>query len=311
MPGREELLREHFGTLSALYDQGTFHRIEQLGIGAGWQCWEAGAGGGSVAAWLAGRVGQAGRVVATDVDVDALAASVGISVAVLRHDVSAESAPGSGFDLVHGRLLLEHVPDHAAALATMAGALRPGGWLLAESADPMLQPLACPDETGPAQALANKVRHAIWALDAHSSQKRFGRMLPRLLRAAGLSDVRAEVSFPLGGPDAARLQRTLLARRGDRLTGSGMLTREELDRHLADLDGGTLDLAAFPVVSAWGRKKKLYSRIIHNPLPESTSACTGQRGLDAWLYTRSRPQHAELSTTALRLCTWQCTGRPL
>jgi hypothetical protein len=193
-------------------------------------------------------------VVATDVNAWALASSRGVNVEALRHDVGAEEAPGSGFDLVHARLVLEHVYDYAAGLATMAGAMRPGGWLLAESADPLLQPLACPDEAGPAQALANKVRHAIWAVETHSGQKRFGRMLPRLLRGAGLSDVQAEVRFPLGGPDTVRLQRTLIARRGDRLVDAGLLSREELAQHLADLAILSEDLAAFPVISAWGRK---------------------------------------------------------
>jgi SAM-dependent methyltransferase len=251
---REELLREHFATLAALFDPGTFCRITQLGIGRGWQCWEVGAGGGTVTAWLAERVGNTGRVVATDVDVWALASSRGVNVEVLRHDVGAEAAPGNGFDLVHARLVLEHVYDYAAGLEAMAGALRPGAWLLVESADPLLQPLACPDESGAEQALANKLRHAIWGVETHSGQKRFGRMLPRLLRAAGLSDVQAEVRFPLGGPDTIRLQRTLIARRGDRLMDAGLITREEIDQHLADLAAGGLDLAAFPVVSAWGRK---------------------------------------------------------
>jgi hypothetical protein len=252
--GREELLREHFDTLAALFDPVTFDRISQLGIGPGWRCWEVGAGGGTVAGWLAERAGQAGRVVATDIDVWVLASSRGINVDVLRHDVGAEDAPGGGFDLVHARLVLEHVYDYGVGLAAMAGALRPGGWLLAESADPLLQPLACPDEAGPAQALANKVRHAIWAVETHSGQKRFGRMPPRLLRGAGLGDVQAEVRYPLGGPDAIRLQRTLIARRGDRLVDAGLLTGEEIGQHLADLAAGGLDLAAFPVVSAWGRK---------------------------------------------------------
>jgi hypothetical protein len=57
-----------------------------------------------------------------------------------------------------------------------------------------------------------------------------------------------------GGPDTIRLQRTLIARRGDRLVDAGLLTQEEIGQHLADLTAGGLDLAAFPVVSAWGRK---------------------------------------------------------
>jgi len=251
---RERLLREHFDTLAALYDPATCERIERLGIGPGWHCWEAGAGGGSVARWLAGQTGSTGRVLATDVDPNALAVSQGVGVEVLRHDLTADAAPEGLFDLVHARLLLEHIPDPQAGLAVLTGALRPGGWLLAESSDPMLAPLACPDQTGPAESLANKVRQAIWTLEGHLSLKRFGRTLPRLLRAAGLADVRAEVRFPLGGPDPVRLQRTLLERRGHRLVAAGLLTEDELARHRDDLAAGRLDVAAFAVVAAWGRQ---------------------------------------------------------
>ena len=40
--------------------------------------------------------------------------------------------------------MLSHMSGYAAGLAAMArAALRPGGWLLAESADPLLEALAC------------------------------------------------------------------------------------------------------------------------------------------------------------------------
>jgi hypothetical protein len=44
LAAREELLREHFDTLAALFDPATFYRIGQLGIGRG-----------AASGWLAGR----------------------------------------------------------------------------------------------------------------------------------------------------------------------------------------------------------------------------------------------------------------
>jgi hypothetical protein len=38
------------------------------------------------------------------------------------------------------------------------------------------------------------------------------------------------------------------------LLGTGLATADEIDQHLADLDSPGLDIAAFPVVSAWSRK---------------------------------------------------------
>jgi hypothetical protein len=78
----------------------------------------------------------------------------------------------------------------------MIEALRPGGWLLIESADPQLQPLACPDEAGPAQRLANQLLQACWTLQARRTDLAYGRTLPRRLRSTGLVDIGAEVSFP-------------------------------------------------------------------------------------------------------------------
>jgi SAM-dependent methyltransferase len=251
---RRKILDEHLATLAALLDEATFGYLDGLGVTAGWRCWEAGAGAATVAQWLAARVGATGHVLATDIDISRLTAGHQAVFEIRQHDLVTEPAPGSGFDLVHARLVLEHLPDPAAALTAMAQALRPGGWLLAESADPMLQPLACPDEHGTAQILANKVRHAVWAVDPRRGHLRFGRTLPRLLRDADLTGVTAAARIPLTGPDTARLQRTLVLRRRDQLLAAGLLTSAEIDRHLADIANGGLDLAAFPVVSAWGRK---------------------------------------------------------
>jgi len=61
---------------------------------------------------------------------------------------------------------LVHVPQRDASLATLVATLRPGGWLLVEEADPALQLLACPDEVGADEALANRLRYGFRSLMA-------------------------------------------------------------------------------------------------------------------------------------------------
>ncbi|WP_007517368.1 MULTISPECIES: methyltransferase domain-containing protein [Pseudofrankia] len=87
-------------------------------------------------AWLARRVGLAGCVLATVVDVTFLREAGDLSFEVALHDIGADPAPPGAFDLAHARLVLEHAPSRDPALRTMAQTLRPGGWPLIESADP-------------------------------------------------------------------------------------------------------------------------------------------------------------------------------
>jgi len=42
--------------IEATWDPGTRELLDSLGVGSGWSCLEAGAGAGSIAAWLAERV---------------------------------------------------------------------------------------------------------------------------------------------------------------------------------------------------------------------------------------------------------------
>lgn len=39
----------------------------------------------------------------------------------------------------------------------------------------------------------------------------------------------------------------------ERMLAAGLVTDEEIDQHLANVDCGRLDLATSPMVSAWGR----------------------------------------------------------
>lgn len=244
-----------FGALSELFDPVTFRHVDRLGLTTGMRCWEVGAGGPSVPLGLAERVGPTGTVVATDIDVSWTRDIATDGIEVLRHDVAADPPPPGGFDLVHARLVLVHVTDRAEALRRMVQALRPGGRLLLEDADPGLQPLLCPDESGPAQQLANRLRAGFRSLMAgRGADLSYGRTLPRLLREAGLQDVRADAYFPITSPACAVLEAATVRQIRDRLVAAGLATDEEIDRHLANIASGDLDLATAPMISAWGRR---------------------------------------------------------
>ena len=244
-----------FDALSAIFDPTTFRHIDDLGIGEGWRCWEVGAGGPSVPRWLAGRVGPGGRVLATDIDVSWTRAAAGPAIEVSRHDVGRDPPPAETFDLVHARLVLVHVTDRARALRSMVEVLRPGGWLLLEDADPALQPLICPDEHGPEQLLANKLRNGFRDMLAQrGADLSYGRKLPRLLRDAGLTEVAADAFFPMTSRACDLLEAATVKQIRDGLLARGYATAEEIDRHLANVAAGKLDLATAPMVSAWGRR---------------------------------------------------------
>lgn len=244
-----------FEALSALYDPATFRHVDALGIAPGWRCWEVGAGGTSVVRWLAGRVAPGGQVLATDIDVSWARDADAPGVEVRRHEVGAEPPPGEGFDLVHARLVLVHVPARDAALRAMVQSLRPGGWLVMEDADPALQPLSCPDVQGPAQELANKLRTGFRTLLAQRGvDLAYGRKLPRLLREAGLQDVQADAWFPVALPACVPLEIATVQLIREQLVAGGVASPQEIERHLDNVAAGRLDLAQPPMITAWGRR---------------------------------------------------------
>src|SRR5690349_10729153 len=115
--------------LQELLDPATTRRLEGVGVGPGWHALEVGAGRGSIASWLADRVGEEGRVVATDIDTTLLEALDDDRIELLRHDVLVDDLPKGSFDLIHCRALLVHLSDPDRALARMAAWLKPGGVL--------------------------------------------------------------------------------------------------------------------------------------------------------------------------------------
>src|ERR1700754_2749151 len=122
--GRAPLAR-----IEALWDPGSRSLLDELGLGPGWRCLEVGAGGGSLVEWM---VGRGAAVTAVDIDtrfIDHLASD---RVDVRCLDIRSDGLPAGGFDLVHARLVLEHLADRKKILRKLARALRRGGWIVIE-----------------------------------------------------------------------------------------------------------------------------------------------------------------------------------
>jgi SAM-dependent methyltransferase len=250
----ERQARERFAALPRLYDLGTFRHLEALGVTDGWRCLEVGAGGGSVARWLAERVGPTGRVLATDVDTRFLEGLAGPNLEVRRHDVTADPLSEAAFDLAHARLVLVHLPEREAVLARLVAALKPGGWLLVEEFDSLSMrpdPALNPTERRP------RVFEAMYRVMAERGVDLcFGRVLPGRLRAHGLVEVDAEGRVFLvqaGSPWATLLKANLEQLRAPICAAEG-LTAQEFDRELAYLDDPGLMNPSSVMWTAWGRR---------------------------------------------------------
>jgi SAM-dependent methyltransferase len=246
--------RERLATLEAIYDPPTRRHLEALGVGPGWRCLEVGAGGGSIAAWLAERVGPGGAVVATDIDPRFLAPLATPTLAVLRHDIAAEDLPAGEFDLVHARHLLAHLAEPGRALARLVAALRPGGRLLVEESDFASR---VPDPATVDAALMARCERAYWrAVAGRGMDPTYGRRLYAAVRARGLEELGAagRVRVVRGGTPEAHLLQVSFAQLHDSLLATGLVTAADLDRFAALRDDADAVWLGPTFVSVWGRK---------------------------------------------------------
>ena len=131
----DERAKIRYRELSALYDMQTIRHLKQRGVDKGWSCLEVGGGGGSITSWLCARVGDHGRVLATDIDPRFLQFLTFSNLEVRCHDIRTEGLPEHQFDLAHARLVLMHLPERELALQRMLETLKPGGWVVIEEFD--------------------------------------------------------------------------------------------------------------------------------------------------------------------------------
>jgi SAM-dependent methyltransferase len=246
-----------FSGLETTFDPSTIRYLTGVGVTDGWVCWEIGAGGGSIARWLAERVGPTGSVLATDIDPRFIPASQLGQLEVVRHDVTVDEIPAARYDLIHARLVLSHLPQRLDVLVRLSQALRPGGWLVIEDFSGAFERGSEP--AGPADARYRKVHVALGDFLARSNddQSDFAASLPQLLASLGLADVGGEgrLVFDHGGSPAVRVIEAGLRQVGDQMIAAGLVDRAALDEAIVYLTTPTSMVSLPVLVSAWGRQK--------------------------------------------------------
>jgi 2-polyprenyl-3-methyl-5-hydroxy-6-metoxy-1,4-benzoquinol methylase len=213
--------RKRLAAMEALWDPGSQALLDELGIGRGWKCLEVGAGAGSMVKWMAGR---GATVTAVDIDTRFIEPLASDSIEVRRLDIRTEDLPQSEFDLVHARLVLEHLTDRRQILDRLVATLRPGGRLMIEDYDFSCFGFEDPSFDYVAEAIMR-------VMEQGGYQRDYGRRVVRDLEDAGLIDVRGEgrarlIDSTSPGFDFFRLSFESL-RSG--IVDTGLLSSEEAD----------------------------------------------------------------------------------
>lgn len=220
--------RERLDGLGVVFDPGTFAQLEAIGVSPGWRCLEVGGGSGTVARWLCERAG-AGSVVATDLDTGFLHSLAIPNLEVRRHDIVHDDLEEGAFDLIHTRLVLEHLPERARALDRMVKALAPGGWLVVEALQYSGMAITAPPSNRAVRRarpmLPLVFRTVLAALRRAGLDAQVGHQLPDRLCQLGLDEVHAEgrAVFIRGGSAGANVAHLSLARFQELLSEPGTL----------------------------------------------------------------------------------------
>ncbi len=242
--------------LARLFDPTTHRVLEGVGITPGWRCLEIGGGGGSIARWMARRVGPAGHVLCTDLDtriIELGRASAPANLEAIRHDIAIDPLPAKAFDLIHARLVFLHVIERERALERVVEALKPGGWLVIEDFDVAS---VTPDARINRFETPLPTSEAVRAYLTRNQDGFFGRRLYGRFRELGLVDVDAEgrsVMFTKrnGGAD---LMRVNFEQIGDDVIAAGHITRRQIDADLATIERDDFAMPSPTMWSVTGRK---------------------------------------------------------
>ncbi|MFW0785282.1 class I SAM-dependent methyltransferase [Gordonia sp. CPCC 206044] len=128
--------RVQVDTLAAILDGTSTQLLNELCPQPGWRCLELGAGNGSIARWIADRVGPTGSVDAIDIDTDHIEHAPGVTIH--SHDINQGFPVDDRYDLIHTRLLLMHLHRRREIFEALVDRLTPDGWLVIGDVGPIV-----------------------------------------------------------------------------------------------------------------------------------------------------------------------------
>lgn len=243
-----------FDGLERTLDPISIGHLERVGVEAGARCLEIGAGGGSIARWLAHRVGADGHVVAVDLDTRWFQHDGSEHLEVHELDVSTGPIPEGPWDLIHERLVLQHIPARLDVLDQLTARLAPGGWLLTEDFD--TGEVRTTDRAGPHHELIVRMATAFnRLLAARDGANDFAADAWRLLREHGLIDTGAvgHVVFDRGGEGFSQVMAANARQLRESLIEIG-ITGDDIDQFLDVVEDPDTIIGTSVLVAAWGRR---------------------------------------------------------
>jgi SAM-dependent methyltransferase len=185
----------HLVEQAQVYAEEAVELFDLIGIDAGSAAIDVGCGVLGVLHVLAERVGVNGRVVGLDREARMLefgrelAEQRGLVVEFIQADATATGLPDRSFDLVHARTLLLNVQNPPQILAEMVRIAKPGGVVAVQEPD------ASAWSCDPPHPAFDILREAILSAYRRTGKDfNIGRRIARLLRDAGLDDVRVRAT---------------------------------------------------------------------------------------------------------------------
>lgn len=235
--------------------------FDQIGVRKGSRVVEIGCGPRGCLDLLSARVGANGKVIGVERSAEQVerarkfvADSHSTNIEVLCVDARETGLPAASFDLATARLVLVNVPKPELLVKEMVRLVRPGGVIALHEADSTTQRY---DPPLPAQVRLLEVLNTY--AEMNGIDRTIGLKIPRMLREAGLVDVRANPLVHLYPSGHARRSLFLefVENTRDRILEKDLIGKIELDELTVSLKNHLENpetLVLSPIfIQAWGR----------------------------------------------------------